>query len=382
MSAPADRSHLEPYRVFFPLGIALGILGVGVWPLARLAPSVAPGGAAHVGIQIQGFILAFAAGFLLTAVPRMTGGPAPGARLQLLLAGLIAASAAAFWIRADLAAEGISFAAMALLVGLGLRTVRRRRGPLPAPFAAVALALAAGLAGAGLAFLVVAGVAPGRLALLARRLLDEGMALVLVLGVSGKLAPMLLERDRPAPLPRWAHGVAGVAILASVVGEYGFGLPGGEWVRALAVALVLVPGGRLWEWPTRPATSIATWVAEWLVVLGLVLVASFPGLHVAMLHVVFVGGFSLLVLAVGTRVVVAHRGYPRTVETRSRILWSAGILVLIAALTRAAAPLTGPGFMDHLAFAGVLWIAGFGIWGAVLVWRIATPRSPDDRTGP
>ena len=92
---------------------------------------------------------------------------------------------------------------------------------------------------------------------------------------------------------------------------------------------------------------------------------------------VFLGGFSLLILAVGTRVVLAHGGYPRSLEARSRPLWSASVLVVLALVTRVAAPFTGALYLDHLAWAGALWVVGFAVWGAALAWRIAVPhRSP------
>ena len=78
------------------------------------------------------------------------------------------------------------------------------------------------------------------------------MALILVLGVTGKLGPMLLERDGPPPLPPWAHGAAAALIVASVVAEYGLGLPGGAWVRAFAVGAVLIPAARLWSARAAP----------------------------------------------------------------------------------------------------------------------------------
>ena len=66
--------HLrEPYRVFFPLGILCGLAGVAIWPLYSFGLTATYSGRSHALVQIFGFLYAFIAGFLLTAVPRFTG---------------------------------------------------------------------------------------------------------------------------------------------------------------------------------------------------------------------------------------------------------------------------------------------------------------------
>ena len=61
----------EPLRIFFPLGLLMGIFAVLLWPLFYLDllnfyPSIA-----HARLMIQGFIGAFTIGFLSMEAPRM-----------------------------------------------------------------------------------------------------------------------------------------------------------------------------------------------------------------------------------------------------------------------------------------------------------------------
>src|SRR5215467_4086081 len=86
----------DPYRLFFPLGIILGTMGVAIWPLYYYGVTPGYSGRAHAFVQTDGFLYAFIAGFLLTAVPRFTGTEAPSLSVQYALAAIILGCAAAF----------------------------------------------------------------------------------------------------------------------------------------------------------------------------------------------------------------------------------------------------------------------------------------------
>src|SRR5690349_12621920 len=62
-----------PYRIFFPLGILAGLMGVGHWTLWSVGWLKESNSFFHATIQIQGFLTAFAIGFLMTALPRFLG---------------------------------------------------------------------------------------------------------------------------------------------------------------------------------------------------------------------------------------------------------------------------------------------------------------------
>src|SRR5438128_6433802 len=86
----------DPYRIFFPLGIVLGAMGVSIWPLYYFGITEGYSGRAHAFVQTDGFLYAFIIGFLLTAIPRFTGTEAPSLGAQYALAALVALSAIAF----------------------------------------------------------------------------------------------------------------------------------------------------------------------------------------------------------------------------------------------------------------------------------------------
>src|SRR5262245_231207 len=100
----------EPFRIFFPLGTVLAWIGIGHWIVYTVGWASEYSCLAHGLVQVQGFLLAFAVGFLLTAVPRRTASePPPLAGIGAAAVALCVITAAAFrqqwWL-----AEGLTVA--------------------------------------------------------------------------------------------------------------------------------------------------------------------------------------------------------------------------------------------------------------------------------
>ena len=386
--APAD-----PYRVFFPVGILLGVAGVSIWLSYRLGITATYSGRAHAFVQIDGFLYAFIAGFLLTAVPRFTGTAVPARPTQYLLAAALVAASLAFELEEFLVGHVLFSIVHVTVIGLAVERVRHRRSSPPETFPLVGLGLAAGAGGA----LVNVGVAAGWIApawdVLGRRLLTEGMVLLLVLGIGGFLGPRLLgfaalpQFQNLAPRPPTAgpplfagrsaatYGVSGLAIVLSLLAEYGLGIPEMAVVRAAVATLLVLRTIRPWHLPAvRTTLAWCVWSAHLFLILGLWMVALAPAYRVDFLHVIFMGAFSLLILAVGMRVVLSHGGHPLSHEERSwplRIGIATGLLALLARVGAAFAP---DSFFDHLAIAAALWIGGIAFWATRLVQFIVRGR--------
>jgi len=379
----------DPYRLFFPIGIALGLAGVSIWPLYVLHVVGTYSGRAHALVQTDGFLYAFIAGFLLTAVPRFTGTDAPGRCVQYVLATAVVAACVASDLQAFALGTAIFLGAHLLLMGLvAARFVQRQQNP-PPTFALIGLGLVAGLAGAALNAGVASELVDPRWDLLGKRLMTEGMVLLLVLGVGGFLGPRLLgfaalpqfaasgPGGRPSSaigeLTRdWRWTAAGLAILASLVADYGYGVTWAALVRAAVVTAVILFTVRVWQKPAvRTTLSWCVWTANWLVVAAVWLVALAPKYRVDFLHVLFIGGFSLMILAVATRVTLSHGGHDLHQEQRSWPLRLGLTFGLVAMIARIGAPFAAATYFEHLAFAGVLWIAGILLWGVYILKRLA-----------
>lgn len=137
----------EPYRIFFPLAVVIGASGVAPWLLLGAGATARYLGLFHAITQMQSFMLALAAGFLLTAIPKRTrSAPATWIEIAAIAVLLPATAAAAFVDRFALA----QIAYAGALMMLAQFAVRRLAGGLagrrpPASFALVPVGIAAGL---------------------------------------------------------------------------------------------------------------------------------------------------------------------------------------------------------------------------------------------
>ena len=376
----------DPYRIFFPLGVLLGTAGVSIWLLYWLGLTAGYSGRAHAFVQIEGFLYSFIAGFLLTAIPRFTGTTVPSRATQYVLAAMVLATAVAFELQAFAAGHTLFLLVHATVIALAVQRVRRRRSAPPEGFALVGIGMLAGLVAAVINVAVALGAMPVEWDMLGRRLLTEGMVLLLVLGVGGFLGPRLMGfAPLPEP-PRVAiatavrrpplfagrkaavYASAGLVIALSVVLEYGLKMPAMAFARAAVATASILATIKPWLPPAvRTTLAWCVWSAHWLIMAGLWLAALAPAYRVDLLHVVFMGGFTLLILAVGTRVTLSHGGHALSAERRSwplRIGIATGLFALLARIGAAFAP---EHFFAHLGIAALAWIVGMLLWGTYIV---------------
>ena len=115
------------------------------------------------------------------------------------------------------------------------------------------------------------------------------------------------------------------------------------------------------------------WTAHWLILISVWLVAIAPRYRIDFLHVLFIGGFTLLILAVGTRVSLSHGGHSLSLERGSWPLRIGLLSGLVAMLARVGAPFAPSSYFAHLAYAGLLWIGGMLVWGVYLTRWASRP---------
>jgi uncharacterized protein involved in response to NO len=378
----------DAYRIFFPAGIAVGIAGVSIWPLYYYGATTGYSGRAHMFIQSDCFLYAFIVGFLWTALPRFTGTEPPPRLLQYFLVALLSLGCFCFEFQWFVAGHLTFLIAHLAFITTVARGFARRKTPPPPTFALVGLGLLAGLLGA----VINTGIAlqwfdPGW-DLAGRRLLTEGMVLLIVLGVGGFLGPRLLgfaqlpnlhaigalQKQTGPPLKvRYGtalYAVSGFVIIFSVLG-YGYNLVWAPSVRALVGTGLICSAIRPWRKPAvRSTLAWCVWAAHWFLIVGMWAVALIPKYRIDFLHIEFIGGFTLLILAVSTRVALSHGGYSLQEERRSwalRLGLTTGCLALLA---RLGAPFAPPVYFGHLAWAAISWISGISIWGVYLLRRI------------
>lgn len=371
-SAPWYRR--EPYLVFFPLGVTLAWAGVGHWLLFAVGASHRFDPIFHAMTQIQGFLMCFAVGFLFTMIPRRTGSRPPEAYEVVLCALAPVATTVAAWWQAWAWSQAAWLVLAIVLISFAVRrfaSATSRRRP-PAGFVWIPLSLLMGIVGS---VLTGVGAIPSLdvfwLHNIGRGLVLQGMFVGLVLGVGTLAFPLMTRgqaphditgssRDRIAML---LHGAGALVVAASFWVEVGVSLRLAAALRAAVSLAVLVGVVELWRVPDRPGWNRwLVWLAGWMIPLGYGFAAVWPQYFSAGLHIVFLGGFALLALAVAIQVTLGHRGYRNEMEGRPRAVPAIGVLMSGAIVARSLMAIDAAHYFTWMGMAAALFL------GATLVW--------------
>lgn len=376
-SAPAWRR--EPYRLFFPLGVLLSWAGIGVW-LALAAFEVGTYNAAfHSIAQSQGFMMAFVTGFLFTAIPRRTQTAAPSTWEMLVgLAAPIGTTVCAGVGKVALAQLFWVISVVVLFAFVLRRFLSSTAGRRP-PNSFVWLPLSFLIALGGVAVIGFQRPFGDRmwwLHDLGKYLVTQGMLVGLIVGVGGMVIPLLTCGDAPpdgTASPRdlkikLAHGVAALVLVASFVLELRFSERAGLALRAVLVLGLLLLGAKIWRRPRAPGWHRwLVWLSAWFLPLGYALAAIAPEWKSAGMHVVFVGGFGLMTLAVSAHVSLAHGGREGAAKTNHWQVPLLGGSILVAIVFRVLLTLDPARTRLHMGIAAGAFILGTLFWLALVL---------------
>lgn len=368
-----DSLQLDPYQVLFPLGVLHAIWGAWLWVGFAFGSTPYPG-VAHAQIMVGGFLLSFALGFLLTAIPKFTGSP-PCSRKELGMAAGF--SIATFYYPRGL----VSLGALLFLAIFVARRFRQRQYVPPPYFVLLPGGFLLGISGAAILALVDSGALSGEWVPAGRLFLDYGMMLLFLLGIGAKLIAALLgwaepplvqlqsakvrrpERSREYYVPT----IIGIILIGGFLLEARGNLTVGRLLRAVGATWIATTQWRLPRPPRRRARHAWwLWISAGALVVSLWVHALVPEYGVQAAHLTFIGGLGLITLLVAARVTLAHGNFDLAIETRSRIFGVVATLALLAALTRFSAPWT-PSYALHLGYAALVWIAAVVVWGLFFI---------------
>lgn len=396
----AGRPASEPFglwgRAFRPFFLGLGIyatVAVPWWVLAWVGVVPVPTWLIpmwwHGHEMIFGFASAAIAGFLLTASPVWSGGPAlTGAPLAALFAlwasgrvALAAAGAVPVWLVAvvDFAfLPAVAIAVLWTIWGAG----QYRNYAIVGVVATLAVANGAMHADA-------LGFAPGSARLGLRFAVD--LVVVLILVVGGRITPAFTQNAlRRRGLKYDVRGWSWLNLLtiAAAAAAAASGLVLGRTpvtgllcISAGIAAFARLAGWQSWRTRSDPLLWSLHAASAWVVV-GLVLSgASDLGAPIpatAGLHALTAGAIGGAIVAVATRVGLGHTGRPLELP---RGVVGCYVLVHGAALVRVAA-IFAPGEVHRalVLVSGLAWACAFGLF-TIRYWSILTTARPDGRPG-
>ena len=369
--------RVEPYRPFFVLGVLLSWVGVGHWLMYAVGLTTTYSCEVHGLIQMQGFLMAFAVGFLLTALPRRTRSAPPTvlemAVIALALVELTVATQFEYWAAAQVGYV-VVFAVLvrfALTRFIGSAAGRRP----PAAFVLIPIAILHALAGAALIFGESFAALPQAVVGLGKLLVEQGVFLCLVVGVGSLVLPLMDGSPPPPDLgsspvetrKALLFAAAGLTIFSSLVLEQIGQAMSGQLLRAAVVATAL---GRLARRaPRKPGLHRGmVWLSVWLIPVGLIVAALWPDYRVPALHLMFIGGFGMMAFGVATHVSFSHLGMQQLSLGRP---WPVIALALTFAMSLSARVVADASetYFGHLAWASALWLLGSALWLAYFVPR-------------
>lgn len=373
----------EPFRIFFPVGVLLGMTGVAVWPLfVWHAIGFYPANA-HVRLMIEGLMGSFIIGFLGTAGPRLLdASPLTAAEVSALLAMQLV-SALLHLAQMQTAGDIVFLVLLLLFLGMMATRARTRRDLPPPHFVLVLFGFFNAIAGI---FLIVAAksMADGLFAnQLGSLMLNEGFVLFPILGVGAFFFPKLLGGAKPEPsdlriaVALWVTR-AGIAALTALVIWSSFVMEALGWIRAAALVRGLttltyfVMQGHLLERPSGPPFLAQCFrFGALLLVVGLFLPAVLPAYRVANLHLTFIGGFSIIVFTVSTRVILGHAGQSHLFRKRLGFVMAALALLVVAMVARVGADFIPSARNSHLVYAALIWLLAAIVWACALLPKLS-----------
>lgn len=351
----------EPYRVFFASGAVWSIIGVALWPLYYGQQLEFYPGFAHARIMIEAFGGAFVVGFLGTAGPRMASAPKLTAwELAWLFVLHQACGVSHLSLRMSWGDGLFVTLLFSLLLCLVIRVLRCRREAPPPQMLLALTGLLCGMAGATLHLVPATFMDLARLRL-ANLLLYQGLLLPPVLGIGSFVFPRMLGGAfgdaEPVSGHRrklWRAVLAAAGVVASFFLEAGGLVTAGHILRAGAAGAYLVLEVR-WHSARRGSLTTGLKWALALGLLGLVLAPLWYAQHVSIEHLLYIGGFGLLMLIVGSRVLFGHSGDLEGFFVRGG--WPRWLVFLgvLAAITRATPAWRPSTTVSHHVYAAMTW---------------------------
>lgn len=361
----------QPFTLFFPLGVFMGIIFLGCWPVYIILKNISYPGVVHAFGTVSLFVGSFAVGFLLTAVPRFTA-TERASQVEILILFIISwieFFSLLFW--QEIFAFFTFLKLLTLLIFVAKRLFQAEV-QIPASFSWVILGILSGFTGI-LAYALMPFWEPLQsFIFLYRSLFLRGFLTGLLIGIGGRLIPVLTnigDGVTKSESSYKSHNFCSLVFFISLIFE-------NTWsglesfflaIQSLAIFYEVVSIWKLYKLPTKSARSIGLWFATWNLVLGMLLAAVFYSYKIHFMHFAFVGGFAMATLAVASHVKVAHLNF----NTQKLIrFWPLGLILLlvwIAAITRIAAPFSS--YLNHLVYsASTLCLA-------LLIWSLTFRKS-------
>lgn len=361
----------EPYAIFFPLGLLSAVLGVTLWIFVSLGWLVAYPNWQHASWMVFGFLISFVTGFLMTAVPRMSGA-AHASKNELKLGVLLLCLSLIFsYISRQFGGLLHICQILFLVFFIGRRFLKRTQNP-PTIFLYIPVGLLSGLAGSVISLLFYSEwLTSSEWYTYSKLLLYQALILNLIVGLGSRLVPVLsrvegaLKPDQPGAVQSALSFLPTLLMLnISFIIEAFLNLQAGIVLRVLVLAWMFIAKFKILT-PRSRAGNLggALRLSCWAILVSYVGMAINPELYTHYLHGVLIGGVSIMTLSVAVRVVLAHGGFSLDEELSSKtIVAVVGLLVLATLIRVFARDHNGLSYLGHLGVASAIFLIALSVW--------------------
>jgi uncharacterized protein involved in response to NO len=112
--------------------------------------------------------------------------------------------------------------------------------------------------------------------------------------------------------------------------------------------------------------------------LGYAAIALWPAYVIAMEHIVFINGFGLVTIAVGSRVVLGHSGQRARGRMADGVMRAVLAFILLALATRVSADFLPRILVSHHIYAAICWVGAIALWVVHILPNVLVPDPEDE----
>lgn len=325
----------EPYRYLFPLGAISAFWGLGIWILFQLGLLSFYPRVNHGMIMFFALFWSFITGFLMTAVPKMTGTIKAQTYEIVITMGLIMTQ-----LIASTLPEHSYSVFILLLQALWMVTflVKRFLQKFKIPFwgfVFVPAAFMMSFAGSLLYFVTSNNSYLFSIA-------GEAFVLNLILGLGGRLVPAI-TRVPQAQLPTDPHENKSfyLSLSTAILLNLSFFIENfvnvnfGQILKTIITFFSIVYFLKLFKKPVQFSfIGLGLKISLVGILLGSILQVPFFGLGLAGSHVLYILGFLLITVMISFRVMLAHGGQTLDYEVQSKRILAIVSLMGLATISR------------------------------------------------
>jgi len=366
------RFQNEPYTYLFPVGLLSAVLGAILWLLFQMQIISFYPRAAHGHLMYFGFLWSYIAGFLMTAIPKMTQSKSARSWEILVAIGLVCGQV---FLNYTNQLEYVSFVTVAQMVFIIVFVARRFFMTQIIPFSGfvfLPVALVAGFLGS---LIQVWSFSQNTIVNLPI-ILNQAFVLNLICGLGSRLIPVLSRLPQAINPDVVDHKKQlKEIVLVLVFLNLGFVFEAfnyfqlGSFVKFLSVFYISFRFFKIHQRPT--VNTFLGWglrVSIVTMLIGYLLSAILMELNsLATMHLVFIGSFTAITILISTRVTLAHGGLALDFELTTKTLVLVTLCFVISAISRMLAGLNVLSL--YIVTSIAFYLLGLLLWS----WKLIKP---------